>query len=520
MRTEAAFPGFPLTVLVGPMRYVFAPGRDVVVGYGPGCDIRLERLGNAGPPPPPVPRTDMVLRFTGRQWVAVDSGPAGIFFNGSRVPNVEIRDGHAISIGDPQRGPRLVFHIGAPPGPPGRLSGPPQRPPYPPPPPRVPPPPQPPRFPPPPPPQVPHPAPPPYAPHSAPPPHLQHSAPPPHVVHPPPPPHVAHPPPRPHLQQPAPPPAVAAQPGPSDRPAADHLRAPTERDTQHIRVVPPRPTERPTEPAPSEAIAAVPIPPPAAPIPPPASTALPDQPPPPPADLPRPQPPAEEAAQSAGRGLIERMATRKIPVSRPSPPTEDGSSTYRLPLRPDARTTGVAAHRLGLVVDGHEMLADISFTARPGTLTAVTGPSAARNSALLAVLAGTRELSAGRVTVDGHDVHAEPEAMWSRIGTLTRDECIHARLTVEQVLAYAAELHLPPDTSSEHRGRVVDQVLEELDLTEYRTSRVAKLPPEVRRCASIAVELITRPTLLVVDDPGAGLDPAQENHVMAILRRQ
>ncbi|OBI54155.1 ATP-binding cassette domain-containing protein, partial [Mycobacterium sp. E787] len=184
------------------------------------------------------------------------------------------------------------------------------------------------------------------------------------------------------------------------------------------------------------------------------------------------------------------------------------------------RTSGVVAYRLGLTVHGHEVLSDVSFTARLGTLTAVVGPSAARNSALLELLAGTRELSSGRATVDGHDVHAEPESMRTRIGVVQRDERVHPRLTVQQAMRFAAELRLPPDTAREHRERVVDQVLDELELTPHRATRISKLAPEVRRCVSLAVELITRPTLLVVDEPGAGLDAAQQDHVMAILRRQ
>ena len=67
---------------------------------------------------------------------------------------------------------------------------------------------------------------------------------------------------------------------------------------------------------------------------------------------------------------------------------------------------------------------------------------------------------------------------------------------------------------------MVDQVLDELELTPHRATRIGKLSPEVRRCASMAIELITRPTMLVVDEPSAGLDAAQESHVMTMLRRQ
>jgi ABC-type multidrug transport system ATPase subunit len=471
MRTEtSAFPASPLTVWVGPMRYVFAPGRDVLVGHGQGVDIPLEHPGSGAPPPPP-PRPDVVLRFTGTHWVAIDSSPRGMYINGSRVSRVDIHSGQAITIGDPQRGPRLVFQIGPPAGPPGRPPGPPQRSAYP-------------------------PAPPPS-------PRFRQS---------PPPPQFRQPPPQPPQ---SPPPAPATRrPNQPNRPNDPNLQAPTARATQRMRIAPPQPpaAERPRQPAPSGPAAPPPIPP--------FPHAQPPAPPPTPPPAQPGQPPVAQDEQSKGQGLIERMITRKLRTPRPSFRTQEADSTYRLPLERGARTSGVAAYRLGLTVDGHEVLTDISFTGGLGTLTAVVGPSAARNSALLELLAGTRELSSGRTTVDGHDVHAEPEAMRTRIGIVQRDERLHPRLTVQQALGYAAELRLPPETSPEHRDRVVDQVLEELELTPQRATRISKLSPELRRCVSMAVELITRPTVLVVDEPDAGLDPAQQSHVMAILRRQ
>ena len=416
---------FPLTVLVGSIRYVFAPGRDVTVGYGQGWDIPLDGPAN---PPSPTPHPEIVLRFAGNQWVAVDRSPNGILVDGYRVPTVNIRDGQAITIGDPQRGPRLTFHVGAPTGRPARPSaGPPRRPPGPP----------------------------------------RGAGP--RAPHPPPP---APPPP-----PPVPPPSAPSRPG---------LRVPTEQVTRQMRLAPPK-----VPPA----------------VPPPTQ--------------PPPAPPAPADEQPKDPGLIDQMTTRLIRDEAPlEAGNEPGNTTYRLPLKPGARTSGVAAYRLSLDVGEHELLKGVSFTARPGTLTAVVGPSATRNSALLGLLAGTRELSSGRITIDGHDAQAEPESMRSRIGIVGRGERIHPQLTVEKVVGYAAELRLPPDISGEHRHRVVDQVLEELELTPHRTTRINKLSPEVRRCASMAIELVTRPTVLVVDEPGAGLDEEQESHVMGVLRRQ
>lgn len=219
------------------------------------------------------------------------------------------------------------------------------------------------------------------------------------------------------------------------------------------------------------------------------------------------------------------MSTTKLPAMRPAP--AEPNTTSRLPLKPreprqqpDARTAGVAAHWLELTADGQQLLSRVSFTAPPGTLTAVIGPSVERNSALLGLLAGTREPTFGTVTVDEHDVHAEPQLMRTRIGIVSRDDRAHPNLTVERAVGYAAQLRLPPGIPREHRNRVVDQVLDELGLTPQRRTRIRNLPPEMRRLASMAIELVTRPTLLVVDDPSAGLDAAQEHHVLTMLRRQ
>jgi ABC transport system ATP-binding/permease protein len=260
------------------------------------------------------------------------------------------------------------------------------------------------------------------------------------------------------------------------------------------------------------------------PVPVPPTQAPPVPPAPPPPALPEP-----DAEQPKDLGLIEQMTTRLIRGAAPfkveneaddAAPPEAGKTTYRLPLKPGARTSGVAAYRLKLDVAEHELLKDVSFRARPGTLTAVVGPSATRNSALLGLVAGIRQLTSGRITIDGHDTAAEPESMRSRIGIVGRGDRMHPQLTVERVVGYAAELRLPPDTLADNRRRVVDQVLDELKLTPHRATRVGNLSPELRRCASMAIELVTRPTVLVVDEPGAGLDEEQENHVMAVLRRQ
>jgi ABC-type multidrug transport system ATPase subunit len=173
---------------------------------------------------------------------------------------------------------------------------------------------------------------------------------------------------------------------------------------------------------------------------------------------------------------------------------------------------------LGLTVCRQRLLSDVSFRASPGSLTAIIGPSGAGKSTLAKLIAGTMRPTTGAVTFEGHCVHAEYAALRHRIGLVPQDDVVHQQLTVEEALGFAAELRLPRATKVERR-RAVDRVFDELDLTSRRQIRVEKLSGGERKRASVAMELLTGPSLLVLDEPTSGLDPALDRQVMTMLRQ-
>jgi ABC transport system ATP-binding/permease protein len=197
-----------------------------------------------------------------------------------------------------------------------------------------------------------------------------------------------------------------------------------------------------------------------------------------------------------------------------------GTLVRRSETQAATRTGGLSVHELGWTIEDNKTLLDnVSFTAEPGTLTAVIGPSGAGKSTLAKLVAGYTQPTTGAVTFEGHNIHAEYASLRSRIGMVPQDDVVHHQLTVTQALGYAAELRLPPDTSKDERREVVARVLEELDLTQQTNSRVDKLSGGQRKRASVAMELLTGPSLLLLDEPTSGLDPALDRQVMTMLRQ-
>jgi ABC transport system ATP-binding/permease protein len=225
----------------------------------------------------------------------------------------------------------------------------------------------------------------------------------------------------------------------------------------------------------------------------------------------RPQRPEPRPHEAAPTTALPRPDAPDAPEISDSPAAEPPSPP------PALKTVPLEARQVRLTVDGEQVLAELSITAEPGTLTAIIGPSEASTSALVDVLGGTVQPSVGTVHFDGYEVtsdHLRPH-----IGVVPRYDLLHPALTIEQALGYAAELRLPPGTSADQRRQRVHWALDEMKLGLLRTIQVSNLTAEQRKRASMAMELLTRPSLLVLDEPTAGLDPAADHEMTTTLRR-
>jgi ABC transport system ATP-binding/permease protein len=175
---------------------------------------------------------------------------------------------------------------------------------------------------------------------------------------------------------------------------------------------------------------------------------------------------------------------------------------------------------LTVKISGGKILLDkVSFPLGERCLLGVIGPSGAGKSTLLGALTGMQPAGEGSVLYDNRDLYKNYAELKHRIGLVPQADIMHTQLTARRALRYAAELRFPRDTSARERNERVDEVIGELGLTKHAQTRASALSGGQRKRVSVALELLTKPSLLFLDEPTSGLDPGLDKSVMEMMAR-
>jgi ABC transport system ATP-binding/permease protein len=166
---------------------------------------------------------------------------------------------------------------------------------------------------------------------------------------------------------------------------------------------------------------------------------------------------------------------------------------------------------------GKVLLDHISFPLAERCLLGVIGPSGAGKSTLLGALTGIAPAGQGAVLYDNRDLYAYYDELRYRIGLVPQQEILHTQLSARKALGYAAELRFPRDTSKAERQHRITEVLEELSLTKHAETKTSALSGGQQKRVNVAMELLTKPSLLFLDEPTSGLDPGLDKSVMELM---
>ncbi len=165
------------------------------------------------------------------------------------------------------------------------------------------------------------------------------------------------------------------------------------------------------------------------------------------------------------------------------------------------------------------LLDEISLTIQPNEFVGLLGPSGAGKSTLMDALNGMRPASSGNVLINNLDLYRHLDSLKQAIGYVPQDDIIHRELTVYRTLYYVAKLRLSRDVSAAEIDQTIDEVLDVTGLADRRDVPVSQLSGGQRKRVSIAVELVTKPSIIFLDEPTSGLDPGTEEKIMKLFRQ-
>lgn len=172
----------------------------------------------------------------------------------------------------------------------------------------------------------------------------------------------------------------------------------------------------------------------------------------------------------------------------------------------DAMEHGLAVVSIAKSYDKRSVLSDVSLSVGRGEVVGLLGPNGAGKTTCFYSVMGLVRPDAGRIMLDGEDI--TPLPMYRRailgLGYLPQETSIFRGMTVEQNILAVLEM---VESDKAVRSETLDRLLDEFGLTNLRSSPAMALSGGERRRCEIARALAANPSIILLDEPFAGIDP-------------
>jgi ABC-2 type transport system ATP-binding protein len=157
-------------------------------------------------------------------------------------------------------------------------------------------------------------------------------------------------------------------------------------------------------------------------------------------------------------------------------------------------------------------LADVTLSIRAAEMFGLIGPDGAGKTTAIRLACGLLRPHGGQIRVFGHDPAAEHRTITALIGYLSQRFSLYGDLTIDENIAFQAEIH-----GVRGYGKERDRLLEMTQLTPFRSRRADRLSGGMKQKLALACTLIHRPKLLLLDEPTTGVDPVSRREFWKLL---
>ena len=158
----------------------------------------------------------------------------------------------------------------------------------------------------------------------------------------------------------------------------------------------------------------------------------------------------------------------------------------------------------------------VSLSVAPGQIHGFLGPNGAGKTTSIRIIAGLLKPTAGRVTVNGHDLATEPEAAKMSLGFIPDRPFIYEKLTAGEFLRFHAGLYGMNDRDIEVR---IKEMLEIFELGKWQNELVESFSHGMKQRLVMSAAFLHRPKAVLVDEPMVGLDPRGARLIKDVFRR-
>jgi linearmycin/streptolysin S transport system ATP-binding protein len=171
----------------------------------------------------------------------------------------------------------------------------------------------------------------------------------------------------------------------------------------------------------------------------------------------------------------------------------------------------IEVHELQKSFGGQPAVRGVSFQARSGEVLSLLGPNGAGKSTTIAMISGLLAPDSGDACLDGHSIRKEPEAAKAALGVVPQDIALYPDLSARENLEFWGKMYGLRGSRLKQR---VDEILDVIGLADRQKDRVGKFSGGMKRRVNIAVALLHKPAVVIMDEPTVGIDPQSRRHIL------
>lgn len=158
----------------------------------------------------------------------------------------------------------------------------------------------------------------------------------------------------------------------------------------------------------------------------------------------------------------------------------------------------------------------VSFSVQAGDAFGLLGPNGAGKSTTISMMSGLLVPDDGEVLLNGRSLRRDARYVKQRIGLVPQSIALYNHLTAEENLKFWGTVY---GLSGSHLAENIEWCLKVAGLESHRRQQVSKFSGGMQRRLNIAVGMIHRPEILIMDEPTVGIDPQSRNHILETVHQ-